>query len=83
MDVHKFNYESIEKKQIGNTKVIRKVSVKNGKGYKSITKYRKGKKISSIKKPIHNDHLYMIKGGKFVIGLFNDCIKCEKTRKRK
>jgi hypothetical protein len=79
---YKFNYESIEKKQIGDTKIIRKVSIKNGKGHKSITKYRKGKKISTVKKPIINEHIYMIKGGKFIVGLFDDCIKCKKTRKR-
>jgi hypothetical protein len=77
-----FNYENTEKKQIGGFKVVRKVSVKNGKGYKSITKYKKGKKIGTIKKPIHNEHIDMIKGGKFIVGLFNDCIMCKKTRKR-
>ncbi len=77
-----FNYENTETKQIGGMKIIRKVSVKKGRGYKSITKYRKGKKISSIKKPIHNQHINMIKGGKFITGLFNDCKNCNKTRKR-
>jgi len=77
-----FNYENTETKQMGGMKIIRKVSVKGGKGYKSITKYRRGKKISSIKKHIHNDHLKMIKGGKFITGLFKDCVNCNKTRKR-
>ncbi len=77
-----FNYENIETKQLGGMKIIRKVSVKNGKGYKSITKYRRGKKISSVKKPIHIQHMDMIKGGKFITGLFKDCKNC-KTRKIK
>ena len=77
-----FNYENIETKQIGGTKIIRKVSVKRGKGYKSITKYRRGKKISSVKKPIHSGDMNMIKGGKFITGLFKDCVNCYKTKRK-
>lgn len=78
----RFNYENTEIKQIGGTKIVRKVSVKKGRGYKSITKYRKGKKISTVKKPIHNNHIKMIKGNKFIKGLFNDCKNCSKTRRK-
>jgi hypothetical protein len=78
----RFNYENTETKQIGDRKTVRKVSIKNGRGYKSITKYRRGKKISSVKKPIHNEHLNLIKGGSFITGLFKDCVNCGKTRKR-
>jgi hypothetical protein len=86
METNSFNYENTETKQIGGgVKIVRKVSVKRGRGYKSITKYKKGKKISSVKKTIHNQHLKMIKGGKFIYGLFNDCNKsgCNKTKKRR
>lgn len=76
-----FNYENTETKQMGGMKIVRKVSIKRGKGYKSITKYRRGKKISSVKKSIHREHLKMIKGGRFISGLFNDCKNCNKTRK--
>lgn len=79
----RLNYENIETKQMGGVKIVRKVSVKRGRGYKSITKYRHGKKISSVKKPIHNEDIKMIKGGKFITGLFNDCINCKKTKKRR
>jgi hypothetical protein len=79
--MNKFNYENTEVRTMsGGSKVVRKVSIKNGKGYKSVTKYRKGKKISSIKKHIHNDHIEMIKLGKFIPGLFNDC-KSRRTKK--
>lgn len=80
-----FNYENVEVKQMGGTKVVRKVSVKNGRGYKSITKYRKGKKMSNVKKPIDHDHVKKIKNGIFVVGLFDDCIDCKnnKTRRRR
>jgi hypothetical protein len=75
-----FNYENTEiKTQIGG-KIVRKVSIKNGKGYKSVTKYRKGKKVISIKKHIQDDHIDLIKLGKFIPGLFNDC-KSRKTKK--
>ena len=50
METNNFNYENIEKKsQTGGKTIVRKVSIKNGKGYKSVTKYHNGKKISSIK----------------------------------
>ena len=56
--MNKFNYENTEiKTMTGGRKVVRKVSIKNGKGYKSVTKYRKGKKMDTIKKLIHNDLL--------------------------
>lgn len=66
--------------QSGGKKIVRKVSIKNGKGYKSVTKYHKGKKVGSVKKPIHHSHIILIESRKFVPGLFSDC-KCRKTRK--
>jgi hypothetical protein len=80
--LEKFNYENTETKQMGGMKIVRKVSIKRGRGYKSITKFRRGKKVSSVKKPIHTEHLKMIKGGTFITGLFKDCVNCSKTRKR-
>jgi hypothetical protein len=77
------NYQNVEVnyKQNGG-KIVRKVSIKNGKGYKSVTKYHKGRKISTAKKPIHKDHISLIKMGKFIPGLFSDC-GCKKTRRNK
>jgi hypothetical protein len=80
--LNKFDYNNTEIKKLGDMKIVRKVSVKRGRGYKSVTKYRRGKKISSVKKPIHIEHLKMIKGGNFITGLFKDCVHCGKTRKR-
>lgn len=76
------NYENTEIVLQKGGKVVRKVSIKKGKGYKSITKYRKGKKLFTIKKPIHKQHIKLIKNGKFIPGLFNDCKGC-KTKKRR
>jgi hypothetical protein len=84
-NINDFNYQNIEvKKMTGGSKIVRKVSIKNGKGYKSITKYRKGKKGRTIKKPIHKDHIDLIQLGKFIPGLFLDLhLSVRKTRKHK
>ena len=84
MGDNSFNYENTEIKLQSGGKIVRKVSIKRGKGYKSVTRFRKGKRISSIKKPIHKSHIQLIKNGKFIPGLFLDC-KCreKKTRKNK
>lgn len=83
--MNKFNYENTEVKMMtGGRKVVRKVSIKNGKGYKSITKYHKGSKAKTIKKPIHSDHIELIKIGKFIPGLFSDChCRRKKTKKQR
>lgn len=75
------NYQNTEVIFQKGGKLIRKVSITKNKGYKSITKYRKGKKLFTIKKPIHKEHIKLIKRRKFIPGLFNDCKKC-KTKKR-
>ena len=76
------NYENTETVFQKGGKIVRKVSIKKGRGFKSITKYRKGRKIYSVKKPIHKEHIKLIKGGKFIPGLFQDCKNC-KTKKRR
>jgi hypothetical protein len=75
-----FNYENTETKMQSGGKIVRKVTIKKGRGYKSITKYNKGKKISLVKRSINKSHIELIKNGKFIPGLFNDCKNC-KTRK--
>jgi hypothetical protein len=76
-----FNYENTETKIQKSGKIVRKVSIKKGRGYKSVTKYHKAKKQYTIKKPIHKTHIQLIKRGKFIPGLFKDCRGC-KTKKR-
>jgi len=56
---------------------------KNGKGYKSITKYHKGKKIHTSRKSIHTHHMQMIQQGKFIPGLFSDNVKTRKIKSKK
>jgi hypothetical protein len=77
-----FNYENTETVAQKGGKIVRKVSIKRGRGYKSITKYRRGKKVSTIKKPIHRHHIGLIERGIFIPGLFSDCKGC-KTKKRR
>lgn len=77
-----FNYENTETVLQKGGKIVRNVTIKKGRGYKSITKYHNGKTISSVKKPIHKSDIELIKKGVFIPGLFQDCKNC-KTKKRK
>ena len=83
MNTNQFNYQNTEVKMTGGARIVRKVSIKNGKGYKSVTKYHKGRKIYTNKKPIHNYHVVLIKIGKFIPGLFLDCSHREKNKTRR
>jgi len=74
---NKFTYESIEIKRLGPNKTVRKVSIRNGKGTKSVSKYINGKHVGTIKKYIDDNHIPLIKGGTFISGLFADC-GCDK-----
>ncbi len=78
-----YQYSNVEIKMLPNgRKSVRKVYVKNGKGYKSVTQYsKKGKKLSSTRKPIHETHAEHIQMGRFVPGLFADCVSGSRTRK--
>ena len=77
--MNNFNYENTEVKpnQFGG-KVVRKVSIKNGKGYKSISRYHKRKHIGTVRKMLKTAEIRMIKLGKFIPGLFNNCKTCSK-----
>ena len=76
------NYSCTQKTQSGGKKMLRKVTIKNGKGYKSVTYYKKGKRSSTIKKPLNSIEIATIKVGKFIPGLFKSC-SCNKTKKKK
>jgi hypothetical protein len=56
-------------------RVVRKVSIKNGKGYKSISMGRRGK---TVKRRICSDDIRKIRNGVFIPGLFRDCTKRRK-----
>ena len=83
METSNFNYQNTEiKTQMGGKKIVRKVSIKNGKGYKSVTKYHKGKKTGTFRKAVDKAHIELIKMGKFIPGFFMDCA-CKKGKTRK
>ena len=77
------NYENTEIVSQRGGKIVRKVIIKKDKGFKSITKYHKGKKLYTVKRPIHKAHIKLIKAGKFIPGLFKDCKSCNKSKKRR
>jgi hypothetical protein len=74
METNNFNYENIEvrKEQMGG-KVVRKVFIKKGRGYKSISKYHRKKHIGTVRKTLKKSEIHMIKCGKFIPGLFKNC----------
>lgn len=69
-----FSYHSEEKTMMGGQKIVRNVTIKNGKGTKSVKIYKNGRKVGTAKKPICKAHLRMIKNKKFIPGLFADCV---------
>lgn len=73
----KFHYHNIEKRIHGGEHIIRKVSIKNGKGYKSITTTMKkgGGKRRTTKRKLNPHEIENIKNRKFIRGLFSDCKK--------
>ena len=75
-----FHYNNTETKIQGvGKKIVRKVCIKNGKGFKSVTRYRGGSKTTS-KKSIDDNDIESIKHGKFIPGLFMDCINLKKKK---
>jgi hypothetical protein len=87
-ELNKFEYNNTEviNNQSGG-KTVRKVSIKKGKGYKSISKYHKKKHTGTVRKKLKTSEIQMIKMGKFIPGLFKNCKTCSnkynKTMKNK
>ena len=77
-----FKYENVEQvnTQSGG-KIVRKVSIKQGKGYKSISRYNRKKHIGTVRKLLKTGEIQMIKLGKFIPGLFKNCKSCSKKRR--
>jgi len=66
-----YTYHNVQKTMLGGKKIIKKVTIKNSKGYKSICNYKNGKKCYT-KKQLSDGEVQLIKMGKFIPGLFND-----------
>jgi hypothetical protein len=78
-----FHYSNIQKHGSGSTKKVRKVVIKKEKGYKSISFYKNGKLVKTIKRPLLSTHIQSIKQGIFIPGLFSDCKAKTKTAKNR
>ena len=68
-----FHYSNIQHSQHGGTKTVRKVIIKKGKGYKSVSYYKNGKRMKTVKRPLKKEHISLIQQKKFIPGLFCDC----------
>jgi hypothetical protein len=82
MDLKTFKYSNVQHKIHGGSKMTHKVHIKNGKGYKSVTHVKHGKRLHHSRKALSTVEMGLIKIGKFIPGLFNDLNKKSKTRKR-
>jgi len=69
----KYRFSSTQKSVHGGKKTVKNVTIKNGKGHKSVTEYSRGKKRFSVKKPLTFMEIEIIQTGKFIPGLFKDC----------
>jgi len=72
------NYHNTEVKNQFGGKIVRKVYIKNGKGYKSVSKYHHKKHIGTVRKTLKIGEIQMIKLGKFIPGLFKNCTRSNK-----
>jgi hypothetical protein len=79
MNLKTFKYSNVQHHMQGGKKMTHKVHIKNGKGYKSVTHLRHGKRVHHSRKALSSAEMGLIKIGKFIPGLFKDV---SKTRKR-
>ena len=78
-----FHFSSQQKYVNKGKKTVRKVVVRGGKGFKSVSNYHKGKHIYTAKKPLNTMEIAQIKLCKFIPGLFKDCEQHNKTKKHR
>jgi len=69
----KFKYKNVEHKHTSGKKTMRKVHIQNGKGYKSVVFFNKGRQNKTVKRRLSAHEINHICAGKFIPGLFNDC----------
>jgi len=78
-----FCYKNIEVKMCKNgKKILRKVSIRKGKGYKSVSIYHKKQHGGTVRKNLKKSEIYMIKSRKFIHGLFKNCKTCSNKKKK-
>ena len=67
-----FHYHNTEHRLHEGKKLTRRVVIKGGKGYKSVTA-KKGRKNHTVRRNLKSHEISHIKKGKFIPGLFNNC----------
>lgn len=78
-----FSYVNREVKVVGGKKIVRTVRVQRGCGTKTVAHYHRGKCTHRSTKPLCKHSLRMIKRGKFVKGLFDECHPTKATTRRR
>lgn len=73
MDTKSIHYRNTEHKHHGKNRITRKVVIRGGRGYKSLTICKGGKRKSTVRKSLQTDEMSKILAGKFIPGLFADC----------
>jgi hypothetical protein len=82
MNLKAFKYSNVQHHMHGGKKTTHKVHIKNGKGYKSVTHLRHGKRVHHSRKALSSSEMGLIKIGKFIPGLFKELTgNKNKTRK--
>jgi hypothetical protein len=77
----KFNFHSKQIHQHGGKKRVHHVTIKSGKGKKSIVYYDQNKMVAKASEKLKEGEVELIKVGKFIPGLFKNMRM--KTKKRK
>ena len=67
----KFHYHNTEKRIHEGNHVTRKVYIKNGRGYKSLT-LKRGGRNHTVRRALKKHEIHNIKRGKFIRGLFSN-----------
>uniref|UniRef100_A0A6C0JJV6 Uncharacterized protein n=1 Tax=viral metagenome TaxID=1070528 RepID=A0A6C0JJV6_9ZZZZ len=67
-----FHYKNHEHKNHGHAKTMRSVKIVGGKGHKSVSHYKKGKKVFTMKRPLTVVEIVTIRRGQFIPKLFSD-----------
>ena len=81
-----FSYESVQTHMAGGKIQVRNVTIKNGKGYKSVSRYCKGKCNSTVKRRLLLKEIKMIQRHQYIPALFKDCRpknRTSRTRRRR
>lgn len=81
-----FSYESVQTHVNGGKIQVRNVTIKNGKGYKSVSRYCKGKCNTTVKRRLLLKEIKMIQRHQYIPALFKDCRpknRTSRTRRRR